>query len=190
MSRGTAVRYSSWWISGADPQAGSRWSARNARKRARTNDGDAGEDRRMMFMERSLDGVGLATTHSVPIGTHDVKCESRAVSLEYSAPSGAHGDTSDSPGGSDQSHEHVHGSVLATAADQRHDGRVVVNTGSAPGTSRTVHMNTECHRYPRTNTRCLTAATAPDPDPVGTGSGFPVGPSAGRPIRPLQPGGS
>ena len=47
----------------------------------------------MIFMERSLDGVGLATTHSVPIGTHDVKCESRAVSLEYSAPSGAHGDT-------------------------------------------------------------------------------------------------
>jgi hypothetical protein len=60
----------------------------------------------MIFMERILDGVGLATTHSVPIGTHDVKCESRAVSLEYSAPSGAHGDTSDSPGRSDQSHEH------------------------------------------------------------------------------------
>ncbi len=39
-----------------------------------------------MLEERSLDGVGLATTHSVPVGTHDVECESRVVSLEYSAP--------------------------------------------------------------------------------------------------------
>jgi len=70
----------------ADPQTGSRWSARGARKRARTNVRDAGEDRRIMLKEQSLDGVGLATAHSVPIGTHDVKCESRAVSLEYSAP--------------------------------------------------------------------------------------------------------
>jgi hypothetical protein len=38
-----------------------------------------------MLKEQSLDGVGLATTHSVPIGTHDVECESRAVSLNYSA---------------------------------------------------------------------------------------------------------
>lgn len=72
-------------MSRADSQAGSRWSARSAQKRARTNDREAGEDRRIMLKEQSLDGVGLATTHSVPIGTHDVECESRAVSLNYSA---------------------------------------------------------------------------------------------------------
>ena len=60
-----------------------------------------------MLEEQSLDGVGLATTHSVPIGTHDVECGSRAVSLKYSAPSGAHGVTSDSPGRSDQSHDQL-----------------------------------------------------------------------------------
>ena len=65
------------------PQAGSRWStSERAVARAGPNDRDAGEDRRITLEERSLDGVGLATTHSVPIGTHDVECGSRAVSLE------------------------------------------------------------------------------------------------------------
>jgi hypothetical protein len=46
-------------------QTGSQWSARSTRRRARTNDLDAGEYRRMLQAGAELSvGVGLASTHS------------------------------------------------------------------------------------------------------------------------------